>query len=732
MQGEAGDGGGSGLGARSAVGVASGRGAARTITRFRNLQTTTLGNATKRWTRKLTAAFSSDVEAAVLKATKPKYTAPKEKYVLTLLAATNGCGELFFTSLAEATGSAEGATTGGALNRSVSGGSKNGDGGGGGQGKRIAAVNPSGKPHYGLNKVSTFTLQRHAHAPMHAPLDEAEQPSYGERVLLCGDIVRKLWRHGAERDWRIVSKVLMVVHRMMRDAGEYADSVVFKLWSIKYDSLARNHHSIGSETGAAVAYAQRPMPLPLEWLDRLEMRSALAAPNVPRNVSARYGGSGTLPHESHANPSAQHYHTMCLSQLAESFRDESRTRPEAALCSRLVRAYAHYVAARLDAFRLLYLRDRTDNMLTACVTDPEGFALDDEEECGGDGGDKRVDETGVVSNALGEELRERPSFRRSLREVLPVLLQLIELATAVNLHSLSAEEAAEHASPARVDSSASMERSRSMRSGPLPVAPASMLNEITAEAIRLLVHDVMHLFTTASDLMEQILEQQVFLSGSSAALMRCCRQRYQQYVSTVQRVRDWLDVTSNGLLGVEEGADAAAPGVRKRVLGNAAAEAMLRGELDYVPVDLIDRGWWADSFALSERAPESPSERRGAPRSSPRRPEAGRVERGATRPPRPTQSTVPPAGTLRKARSLRELAAQGDGSDLSPDETTTAAMDANWRDIDDELRRLEVQFESERLALQRAYETRRAVLLTRKSQLHRVQHAHRHERRPSM
>ena len=727
------------MGARSAVGVASGRGATRTITRSRNLQTTTLGNATKRWTRKLTAAFSSDVEAAVLKATKPKYTAPKEKYVLTLMAATNGCGESFFTSLAEATGSAEAATTGGALSRSVSGGSNSsGGGGGGGQGKRIAAVNPSGKPHYGLNKVSTFTLQRHAHAPTHAPLDDAEQPSCGERVLLCGDIVRKLWRHGAERDWRIVSKVLMVVHRMMRDAGEYADSVVFKLWAIKYDSLARNCHSAASETGTAVSYAQRPMPLPLEWLDRLEMRSALTAPNVSRNVSARYGGSGTLPHESHANPPAQHYHTMCLSQLAESFRDESRTRPEAALCSRLVRAYARYVAARLDAFRLLYLRDRADNMLAACVADTQGFAFDDEEEGGDDGGgggDKRVDETGVVSNALGEELRERPSFRRSLREVLPVLLQLIELATAVNLHSLSAEEAAEHASPTRADSSATIERSRSMRSGPLPVAPASMLNEITTEAIRLLVHDVMHLFTTASDLMEQILEQQVFLSGSSAALMRCCRQRYQQYVSTVQRVRDWLDVTSNGLLGVAEGADAAAPGVRKRVLGNAAAEAMLRGELDYVPVDLIDRGWWADSLALSERAPESPSERRRAPRSSPRRPEAGRVERGATRPPRPTQSTASPASTLRKVRSLRELAAQGDGSDLSPDETTTtttAATEADWRDIDDELHRLEVQFESERLALQRAYETRRAVLLTQKSQLHRVRHAHRHERRPSM
>lgn len=41
----------------------------------------TIGNFKKRLTRKVTAALSSDLESAVLKATKPKYSRPKEKHV---------------------------------------------------------------------------------------------------------------------------------------------------------------------------------------------------------------------------------------------------------------------------------------------------------------------------------------------------------------------------------------------------------------------------------------------------------------------------------------------------------------------------------------------------------------------------------------------------------------------------------------------------------------------------
>jgi hypothetical protein len=608
-----------GPGARTLSGQLSAEGTqefgegARSVLPPRPLQATTLGNTTKRLTRKISAAFSSDVEAAVLKASKPKYTAPKEKYVLTLLAALQGSGEAFFylletlqqmTSANSAGTNVTDVGTAPALGRVTTSHTETHRGDGRGSSstpmRRATVAVMSTKPQYGLNKVSTFHVQRLPHHryrhPSIAPWptegnEQAEEIVIAmERVLLCGDIVRKLWRHGMERDWRIVCKVLMVAHRLMRDTAAYADSIIFRLWAIYYDRGLRSIQLNESEgeapsTETATAPSQRETAPTIFWelLTRLVSFANNHSPRGQRERARRLGSRNMNPNgmsnamrilsgdiqTSAATPSA--LNLASLETLASSFRDESRTRPEASACSLFVRHYAKYLWVRLESFRLLYLGEYQQSSMVAELGDsfvpPNRLA-----ETG-----SQVDEMGVVSSRFGEELRERIPFERALGQVIPVLLFELESATAVRLESVL--EAASNPMP--------------NSPGGENMASVNVHNEIIMEAARLIIHDVMQLFTTTNILMESVLEQQLLLGSSHLALMRRSRALYLRFVGMTNRMRQWLECISRCMLRFDPAPPSDARN-RRRALGNAAADAMIRGELEHAPLNLIERGWWAN------------------------------------------------------------------------------------------------------------------------------------------
>ncbi|KAF6003660.1 hypothetical protein F1559_004218 [Cyanidiococcus yangmingshanensis] len=608
----------------------------------RPLQTTTLGNTTKRLTRKISAAFSSDVEAAVLKASKPKYTAPKEKYVLTLLAALQGCGEAFFYLLdtAQNVTATVGNSTGGA--RQVASNADAVVGGGRASSsaptRRTSVAVMSSKPQYGLNKVSTFHVQRLPHhryryqqaAPWPADSSErAEEVATAmERVMLCGDIVRKLWRHGMEHDWRIVCKVLMVAHRLMRDAATYADSIVFRLWAVYYDLGQRAAQPNETETDSieteTIVSQRVPVASPLlELLSRLVLYANSHSPRGQRERPRRLVGRG-------GNPSSTGNAVSILSSDGQGTSsplsaqnltnlETSRTRPEATACSLFVRHYAKYLWVRLESFRLLYLGERQRSSIVAELGDSFSPPTRPGETT------SHFDEMGVVSSASGEELRERIPFERALGEVIPVLLLELESATAVRLETVL--EAAMNPAP-NTPSSENM-------------ASVNVHNEIIMEAARLIVHDVMQLFTTTNILVESVLEQQLFLGSNHLKLMRQSRALYIRFVEMTSRVHSWLERISRCMLGFEflPANDARN---RRRALGNAAADAMIRGELEHAPLDLIERGWWAN---LS-------NEERHTNHEGPGRPEDGRIEA----PSRSTKDGSVP--TSRRSRSERTYSVQ--------------------------------------------------------------------------
>jgi len=772
----------------------------RTSAPGKPLQATTLGNTTKRLTRKISAAFSSDVEAAVLKASKPKYTAPKEKYVLTLLASLQGCGDALFYLLENTqTGGTPEARGTDALTHTTTGGvplepgpesSSNNSNSNTPAPRKTAVAILSTKPQYGLNKVSTFHVQRLPHHRQRNPPtgtwssdggERAEDVALAvERMLLCGDIVRKLWRHGQERDWRIVCKVLMVAHRLMRDAAHYADSVAFRLWATYYERLQRpaRIHDVDSDDACSHPGATRSQrtasdsPM-LNLLERLAAHSSGVSPRGQRDWTRRLitrssqAGAATasgssVSSETNAEPlPAVAHHVMSLEAVARAFRDESRTRPEATACSLFVREYARYLWTRLESFRILYLGERQESKILDELGDRFASLPPAAERtpcC--------VDEMGVVSSRLGEELSERVPFERALREVIPVLLYELNAVTEVRLESV-VEVATSPVPHAHVNES---------------MASVNVHNEIMQEAARLIVHDAMQLFATLNQMMESVLEQQLLLGSNHLALMRRSRALYRSFVDATNRLREWLASIHRCLLGFDA-ASAHDKRHGRRALGNAAADAMLRGELEHAPLDLIARGWWAN---LSDEKPEEDHDGSGDGDHRRRASDTGNVrtaERSETR--RESSHAAAAEGRSRATQQPRErtYSAQAPASSCSslflsmghePLHTATGSVGVSLNEdsgnamsktpslrdmmkametllragakaqeqssalcergpdmtqvIEDELRVLEQTYESCKSALEKLYQKKREEILTRPLQVLRVADA----RRPSV
>ncbi|GJQ09158.1 hypothetical protein GpartN1_g949.t1 [Galdieria partita] len=232
----------------------------------------TIGNFKKRLTRKVTAALSSDLESAVLKATKPKYSRPKEKHVQFLLHATKGCSfdnyEQRSIRLAKT------------LEQMHSSGSRSGV---------TDLLTDEKLPQREKSQGSLFNLEN---------LQEKHAAREKNSFIRTCDVLRKLWKKMQSEDWRIATKALIVLHRLI------------------------------NESSAADAYV---MKMQLLQMSRYGVDSSL----LPKNTS--------------------HYSKIAvdIGNLNATFEDHSRNRPEAPVCSAFLKKYGRYVSRRLEVFHFL-------------------------------------------------------------------------------------------------------------------------------------------------------------------------------------------------------------------------------------------------------------------------------------------------------------------------------------------------------------------------------------------
>eukprot|EP00871_Galdieria_phlegrea_P005557 jgi/Galph1/6001/GphlegSOOS_G4668.1 len=240
----------------------------------------TIGNFKKRLTRKVTAALSSDLESAVLKATKPKYSRPKEKHVAFLLQATKGCG-----------------TTDNTYSFKVSERDVQQSGLGSLPVESTVSSNFSGEeknPQRELEKSQSSLFNLENSHDRH--LAREKSPF----IRTC-DVLRKLWKKMQAEDWRIATKALIVLHRLINESSP-PDAYMIKIQLLR---IARH----GVDASAVLNKEYR---------------------------------TGTV--------------NVDIGHLSTTFQDHSRNRPEAAICSTFLKKYGKYMSRRLELFHYLAIQ----------------------------------------------------------------------------------------------------------------------------------------------------------------------------------------------------------------------------------------------------------------------------------------------------------------------------------------------------------------------------------------
>jgi len=232
----------------------------------------TIGNFKKRLTRKVTAALSSDLESAVLKATKPKYSRPKEKHVQFLLQATKGCSISDYEQR-----SARLVKT---LEQAYSTGS------GGGTNSFLADEK---FPQREKSQGSLFNLEN---------LQDKHATREKNSFIRTCDVLRKLWKKMQAEDWRIATKALIVLHRLINESAP-GDAYVMKT-----QLLQMSRYGVDSSF-------------------------------IPKNINQ------------------QSKIVVDIGKLNATFEDHSRNRPEAPVCSAFLKKYGRYVSKRLEVFHFL-------------------------------------------------------------------------------------------------------------------------------------------------------------------------------------------------------------------------------------------------------------------------------------------------------------------------------------------------------------------------------------------
>ncbi|EME32465.1 hypothetical protein Gasu_02450 isoform 1 [Galdieria sulphuraria] len=232
----------------------------------------TIGNFKKRLTRKVTAALSSDLESAVLKATKPKYSRPKEKHVQFLLQATKGCSfDDYEQRSARLT--------------------------------KVLEQTRSGSSRPGLNNLLTdekFPQREKSQSSLFNldGLQDRHTSREKNSFIRTCDVLRKLWKKMQAEDWRIATKALVVLHRLINESSE-GDAHVIKMQLLQ--------------------------------MSRYGVDSSL----FPKNTS-QYSKI-----------------VVDIGNLNATFEDHSRNRPEAPVCSAFLKKYGRYVSRRLEVFQFL-------------------------------------------------------------------------------------------------------------------------------------------------------------------------------------------------------------------------------------------------------------------------------------------------------------------------------------------------------------------------------------------